>query len=124
VALGKSVTGNAPGELPPLMACPLAGPRQARPHGDSNPSRRLEKPDTQFGTHVGVDTYRETVASATYSATSYPSNPPDDADLRLIVAAWLSLPAAVRAGIVALVRASTAASGAEQPSRTAEGGGR
>ena len=47
--------------------------------------------------------------SAPYSALSAQ----DDADLRAIAAAWPTLPAAVRAGIVAMVKASAAGDGAE-----------
>ena len=58
-------------------------------------------------THAAAETCDGPSATPTYTPTSSSGNPPLDTDLRRLVEAWGTLPRPLRAGIMAMVEASS-----------------
>ncbi len=74
-----------------------------------NPHDGLANRCADVPTDENNETYE---GAASPMAHSVPPEPPDDADLALLAASWTRLPTAVRAGILAMVRATAGPEGA------------
>jgi len=99
----RSETGGARQARPETSE--LAGNKE-RPQGDSNSCRQLEKPDTLDVTNGGGETCEHATPARSNTDSNSTAIDPDDADLRAVVDARPMLAEPVRAGILAMVRAS------------------
>jgi hypothetical protein len=79
--------------LPSALACNAMQEAQAPPRGNAHPAK------TSGESRFPSDQRAE-------SSAIKPETPPMDAELGLVVKAWPKLPRAIRAGILAMIRAA------------------
>jgi hypothetical protein len=128
--VGGSSPSAATSEQPrgtPQNPAPVKGLRQPEPETSGPGSRREPRESAPFRAPSAT-------ASATVSAADVTHEKPltPDSDLTLVIDAWDRLPEAVRAGILAMVRASAPSGplapdridGIDKKSRRSRGGGR
>ena len=99
--LRKSLTAGDLASIGRALSPAVTGGKEKRPHGDSNPGLQDEKP---YGSIHNIFNERELRSVANALAQLLAQNSPT---LATVIAAWPSLPAPIRAGIVAMVQAST-----------------
>ena len=103
--------GNARNPLSVSQPCAKKTPREAgceseadgtrtRNHRIDSPVHQSRKPTDSKGLRTDAE------PRATHSATLSVKSAPSDPDLSAVIDAWPTLPKAIRAGIVAMVRAS------------------
>ena len=80
--------------------------KQAIPQGESNPCSRTENPLSTVKNTEKCDDF----ARPTATAHATPQIGAADSDLSTLIAAWPTLPPAIKAGIVAMVKAAVASS--------------